>query len=305
VTFSQVAFVTCQGLIFTSRFFTVKRAIALKDYSLMVFMFFTTNICYTNSLNYNIPMPLTMIFGAGSLMANMVMGIVILKKRYSFSKYLSVIMITIGIVIYTASSASSLKKANEAKQHVAGETSDLFWMSIGILLLTISLFTAARMGVYQEVLYQKYGKHPTEALFFVHLMTLPAFIFLADNILDHAIIAVNSEAVQVFSLNLPRQIIYIVGDVLTQFLCIRSVYVLTTECPSLTVTLVITLRKFVSIMFSIIYFKNPFTLAHWIGTVFVFIGTVIFTEMIQTLDNFCERSKVDTKHEHKAKLLLE
>ena len=64
-------------------------------------------------------------------------------------------------------------------------------------------------------------------------------------------------------------------------LCINSVYVLTTECTSLTVTLVVTLRKFVSLLFSILYFKNDFTIYHWIGTVLVFAGTLIFTEVIE------------------------
>ena len=48
----------------------------------------------------------------------------------------------------------------------------------------------------------------------------------------------------------------------------------------MTVTLVVTLRKFVSLVLSILYFKNPFTLAHWFGAVCVFVGTFIFTEVI-------------------------
>ena len=69
------------------------------------------------------------------------------------------------------------------------------------------------------------------------------------------------------------------GNVVTQYICIRSVYILTSECTSLTVTLVVTLRKFMSLMFSIFYFRNPFTLYHWLGTVLVFGGTLIFVEL--------------------------
>lgn len=36
----------------------------------------------------------------------------------------------------------------------------------GITCLTIALFISARMGIYQETLYQKHGKHPQEALFY-------------------------------------------------------------------------------------------------------------------------------------------
>ena len=72
---------------------------------------------------------------------------------------------------------------------------------------------------------------------------------------------------------------YVAGNVVTQYICIRSVYILTSECTSLTVTLVVTLRKFMSLMFSIFYFRNPFTLYHWLGTVLVFGGTLIFVEL--------------------------
>lgn len=35
----------------------------------------------------------------------------------------------------------------------------------GIALLTLALFISARMGIYQEVLYKRYGKYPKEALY--------------------------------------------------------------------------------------------------------------------------------------------
>ncbi len=33
-------------------------------------------------------------------------------------------------------------------------------------MLTFALFASARMGIYQEQVYGKYGKHPGEALFY-------------------------------------------------------------------------------------------------------------------------------------------
>lgn len=82
---------------------------------------------------------------------------------------------------------------------------------------------------------------------------------------------------------MPSQWAYIIGNVITQYMCISSVYVLTAECSSLTVTLVVTLRKFVSLLFSIVYFSNPFTIYHWFGTALVFVGTIIFTEVIPSI----------------------
>lgn len=74
-------------------------------------------------------------------------------------------------------------------------------------------------------------------------------------------------------------IVYLVFTVLTQYACIRSVYKLTTECTSLTVTLVVTIRKFLSIIWSVAYFGNPFTATHWCGTIIVFSGTFLFSRV--------------------------
>ena len=89
---------------------------------------------------------------------------------------------------------------------------------------------------------------------------------------------------------------YLIGNTLTQYVCISSVFVLTTECASLTVTLVLTLRKFVSLIISIIYFKNPFTIWHWIGTISVFTGTLLFTNLIKKfIDAYSAPKKIDKK----------
>jgi solute carrier family 35 (UDP-xylose/UDP-N-acetylglucosamine transporter), member B4 len=266
----------------------------MKDYVTLVTVFFITNICNNYAFNFNIPMPLHMIFRSGSLMANMVMGIVILRKSYDLWKYFSVVLITIGIVICTIVSGSSLKKESEAKEAVDG-VSALVWWSIGIALLTAALFLSARMGIYQEVLYKKYGKHPDEALFFTHLLPLPGFMLLSSSIYQHTVIALESDPYPIFVAAIPIQLLYLIGNMVTQYMCIGSVYVLTSECPSLTVTLVITLRKFASLIFSIIYFQNPFTLYHWVGTLFVFIGTVIFTEIVPNVMKYLNGSRGSSK----------
>lgn len=279
------------GLISTSKFFSVKRIIPLKDYAILVTMFYVSTVCNNYAFNFNIPMPLLMIFRSGSLMANFIMGILVLNKKYDFWKYLSVILITIGICICTVVSGMSLDTRGDknSRDNEYG-FSLLFWWCIGIGMLTISLFVSARMGIFQEVLFKKNGKHPDEALFYAHLLPLPGFIPLFTNILDHAFIAFQSTPVfiPVIAVEMPSQVLFIIGNMFTQFLCIRSVYILTTECSSLTVTLVVTLRKFASLIFSIFYFRNPFTTAHWLGTLFVFIGTVIFVEIIPKIRESCE-----------------
>lgn len=283
ITFSQFLFISVEGFIFTSKLGRKSPSIGLKDYAVLVVMFFVANVCNNYAFDFNIPMPLHMIFRAGSLIANMVMGIIILRKKYTFSKYLSVTMITIGIVICTIVSGKEVKSTQPIiNEQIPSDFANFFWWTVGILLLTIALFVSARMGIYQEELYKTYGKHPREALYYTHLLPMPGFLILYKNIWDHAMIMSQSEPIPapIIGLLVPKLFLYLIGNVLTQYMCISSVYVLTTECSSLTVTLVVTLRKFVSLLFSIVYFQNPFTIAHWIGTLLVFTGTLIFTEVL-------------------------
>ena len=132
-----------------------------------------------------------------------------------------------------------------------------------------------------QVIYGQYGKHPKEALFYTHALPLPGFLLLAPDILHHWNILLSSQPVTVPLLNihLPVMLLYLLGNILTQYVCISSVFVLTTECASLTVTLVVTLRKFLSLLFSIMYFNNPFTPYHWLGTGLVFGGTLLFSDI--------------------------
>lgn len=47
----------------------------------------------------------------------MIMGIIIMKKRHDMSKYLSVLMITIGIVLCTIVSGSDVVSFNKSMSH--------------------------------------------------------------------------------------------------------------------------------------------------------------------------------------------
>jgi len=284
ITFAQFLVIATEGFLTTMRCGMSKTKVPIREYFKLVAMFFVVSVANNYALNFNIALPLHMIFRAGSLLANMVLGIIILKKSYTFMKYSSVLMISAGIFLCTIASAREMSDENSANPHKT--FGDFMWWFVGIGLLTFALFTSARMGIMQEVLYAKYGKHPREALFFTHALPLPGFILLFSDIANHMQIASSSQPLDSGMLSLvpffgaaPRIWIYLLGNVITQSICINAVFVLTTECSSLTVTLVVTLRKFISLLFSIWYFQNPFTIFHWLGTAMVFGGTALFSDI--------------------------
>lgn len=297
ITFCQFAFIALEGFIFETNFGRKKPQIPMRNYVIMVAMFFTVSVINNYALNFNIAMPLHMIFRSGSLIANMILGIIILKKRYSKSKYLSIVLVSIGIFICTIMSAKQVSDEKGATEE-EGVYAFLHWL-LGIAMLTFALLMSARMGIFQETLYKKFGKHSKEALFYNHCLPLPGFLLLSTNIYNHAVLFSQSSPVEipVIGYSMPVMWFYLIMNVITQYVCIRGVFILTTECTSLTVTLVVTLRKFLSLIISILYFQNPFTAWHWVGTSVVFLGTLIYTEVWSSIRTALKGEKVAKKSE--------
>ncbi|NXG20909.1 S35B4 protein, partial [Grallaria varia] len=297
VTFSQFLFIAVEGFIFEADFGRKSPAIPLRYYFIMVAMFFTVSVVNNYALNLNISMPLHMIFRSGSLIASMALGIIILKKRYSVAKYTSIALVSLGI--FTCTFMSAKQVASDSSSNEEDGLQVFLWWLLGIAALTFALLMSARMGIFQETLYKRFGKHSKEALFYNHALPLPGFLLLAPNIYHHAVLFSRSEPFQVplLGLTMPIMWFYLFMNVITQYVCIRGVFTLTTECPSLTVTLVVTLRKFLSLIFSILYFHNPFTGWHWLGTALVFLGTLMYTEVWHGLGPLLARCRRRPKAE--------
>ncbi|CDW58134.1 UAA domain containing protein [Trichuris trichiura] len=221
-------------LCFSLEFFYLRLKV-FSAYVKVVVLFFLVNVINNQALNFRIPMPLHIIFRSGSLVSNLLLGRWLLNKQYSWRKYVSVFIISAGIILATVATYNSQQVLLHA---------------CGVSMLLFALIFSSVLGIFQEKMYRRYGKHSREAMFYVYEL----YTFLTN----------------VFSHHFCR------------YFCIRFVYYLTAHCSTLTVTLVITIRKFISLLISIVVFRNPFTLHHWIGTVLVFMGTMLFVDTRST-----------------------
>lgn len=61
----------------------------------------------------------------------MILGIIILKKRYTLREYLSIIAISAGICICTLASSNDIKKQPSLVKEDSDEFLDFFWWIIG------------------------------------------------------------------------------------------------------------------------------------------------------------------------------
>ena len=64
MTFLQFLFIAIDGFLFTSKCGTAQRRVDIKSYMVLVFMFFVSSVLNNYAFNFNIPMPLHMIFRA-------------------------------------------------------------------------------------------------------------------------------------------------------------------------------------------------------------------------------------------------
>lgn len=90
ITFAQFLFISLEGFLFTSKCGTVKPRIGLKDYTILVTMFFVSSVCNNYAFDFNVPMPLHMIFRAVSIYFSIYDKIFLIKFRFfQFSKLCS------------------------------------------------------------------------------------------------------------------------------------------------------------------------------------------------------------------------
>ncbi|KAL7071330.1 hypothetical protein ACQ4LE_009242 [Meloidogyne hapla] len=104
-----------------------------------------------------------------------------------------------------------------------------------------------------------------------HLLSLPLFVFVGKEIQNDFKFYWNASN---------RTILFLlIGAIIClQFICIQSVYRLTSTLNSLQITMLLTLRKFLNIFFSILLFKHQFGWQHFLSTTLVLVGTFTFYE---------------------------
>lgn len=151
-----------------------------------------------------------------------------------------------------------------------------------------------------------------ESMFYLHSLSLPMFYFLRNDLVSQ-FTALNASPtmqlvvpsplplsapssadiytprsasvplVNLASISLPSGYVPLVLNTLTQLVCVSGVHRLTSRVSSLTVTLVLVVRKAVSLVISVLMFGERGTEQPgsrgmmWLGAAMVFVGTVFYS----------------------------
>lgn len=240
-----------------------RRTIPLHFHLLIVILFFGQSIINNLAFGFHISMPLHSIFRSGSLIMNLLIGVLFFGMRVPWSKIMCVIAITLGILCATFASSQNVK---ENKENVYNQQVEYSTWILGVALLFLSQVFSGLLGNMQEYSYGRWGKDWRENIFYSHLLSLPFFVLFSSG-LYATIVKFNAQ---------PIAWLYMVLNILTQFMCIRGVYLMTSLSGTLAATLTITVRKFVSLVISVIWFGSHARLGHYLAAILVFGGSCAF-----------------------------
>lgn len=170
---------------------------------------------------------------------------------------------------------------------------------MGLGILFIAQVLSAIMGLYTEATYRKYGPQWRENLFYSHLLSLPLFLPFTPQLVRQMSELLDSPPLftavgtvgwstggRFWISRVPSQVVYLVLNVLTQFACIRGVNLLAAASTALTVTIVLNIRKLVSLLVSIWLFGHQLAPGTLAGAIVVFSAGALYS-----LDSRYQRTK--------------
>ncbi|WFD30495.1 golgi uridine diphosphate-N- acetylglucosamine transporter [Malassezia sp. CBS 17886] len=245
--------------------------VPLSRWLVQVVLYFATSILNNTAFAYNIPMSVHIVFRSGGMVVNMVLGWGVDRKRYSLLQVLSVCLVTAGVVTATLAASTTHGSARGV------QTGDY---ATGVLLLSLALLSSGLMGIYQEHTYRRYGReHWHEALLYSHLFALPLFLLQRRGLAMQvrAANATRPSAVGVgpWRVALPSYYVNLAMNVLTQLLCINGVNRLTARVSSLSVSLILVVRKAASLLISVVLLNHQSGNGGlWAGAGAVMVGTI-------------------------------
>ncbi|KAF5632199.1 UDP n-acetylglucosamine transporter (MNN2) [Fusarium sp. NRRL 52700] len=272
LTFVQFLFVAVTGFIAqfdkNSRFFLTPNKVPISRWMFNIVLFFTINVLNNHAFSYDISVPVHIILRSGGSITTMAAGYVY-GKRYSQVQVVAVVLLTLGVIL-AAWSDAQVKGTSESSSRPA--------FSTGLVILFVAQLLSAIMGLYTEATYAKYGPQWKENLFYSHALSLPLFLPFAPSMartFAHLMTSTPLQLPGVFGstttkFQIPSQILFLITNVLTQYACIRGVNLLAAASTALTVTIVLNIRKLVSLLLSIWLFGNKLSPGTLLGAIIVF-----------------------------------
>ena len=271
------------------RMYLKSRAVPLRIWTCYTLMFLTINVLNNQAFKYKISIPLHIIFRSAGPVASMAVGYAA-GRRYSRDQVLAVTLLFLGVVQAATADARSKQTSNSIVEPVTTSRAEF---AAGVSIISVAMLLSAILGVYTDRAYAQYGRDNwSENLFYSHTISLPFFMLYWPELSTQLRRLLASPATTTYELpglksgppnlfhdlisKIPVQLVLLLTNGLTQYLCIRGVNLLFAQTSSLTVTIVLNVRKLISLLLSIWLFGNHLAPGVMLGAFLVFVGAGIY-----------------------------
>lgn len=241
-----------------------QRQAPISHWAIQVLLLTTGSLLNNWVYAYHVPLTVQIVFRSAGVVIAMLLGRYLLHRRYTSRQVLAVLLVSIGVSIASISTSSS--------SHTSMVDLSRTYL-YGILMLIASLFATAILGILQERTYSIYGPCWREGVFYTHLLSLPIFIFLRNDVIQ------GFESLSASSRGSPVSLpyIFLAMNLLTQVVCVSGVNKLTSATSSVSTSVVLTVRKAISLCLSIWYFGSDWNYSLVFGAGIVFIGSLTYS----------------------------
>lgn len=284
--------------------------VPLKIYFVSVLLFFFSSVGNNMVFNYDITVPIHITFRCFSTVLTMLTCHLLNERRYSKMQVGSTIFLTFGAFLASLYRNHDLKledlyQLDPTNMIVVKDT--LFLK--GMMILFISSMMSSLLSAYDERIYMKYGKHWEENMFYCHLLSLPLFIISNHSKLLNtakALIISSTPRYSLFTIPIwnkhfyiPYSVLVLITNLVTQSICITGVNIFASHTSALTLSVMLLVRKFVSLLLSVIFFNNRLSKTSYTGIIIVFFGAFLYSLGDRKVKNKQENSS--KKDANKAK----
>merc|ERR1712039_999080 len=165
---------------------------------------------------------------------------------------------------------------------------DLGTWAIGIAMLVVVQAIQGFLGHLQSGFYRKFKDLGTtdelsdEYLFTANVVALLPFIWLREDIVAAARSALSSEPITLplgIPIQIPSRVLWLILNNISQVICLKGVFRASAALSPLSLTIVLSVRKFLSVGFSILWFGNPWIFLHSVATVLIFGGAFAYSQV--------------------------
>lgn len=211
--------------------------------------------------------PMQVIFKSAKPISVMISGLFICK-RYTAQRYIFVLIIVAGVVVFKFFESNEGKseptKVDKIKEN-EDKTDKNNYQMYGTALLILSLTMDGILGAIQDKIRAVYA--PTPRQFMIGMSAYGAVILIIAIIITGEI-----KEVLAFASHHPEVLWHIGTFAVAGVVGQLFIFTMIASFGSLACSVTTTVRKFFSVLFSIIFFNNTSTALQWLGAALVFTG---------------------------------